>query len=280
MNSINLIGYYDEGLRLEPLLAVLAGIAPRIIACSGGIDSLLLATLAHRQSPTETMVAHAVSPAVPTEATERVKAWAKKEQWNLKIVSTGEFENESYLSNPANRCYYCKNSLYTSLELLMSEASGKILLSGANLDDLGEYRPGLIAAKENAVRHPYIEAKISKSMIRGIARFYEFPFSELPASPCLASRIYTGTRVTTERLKAIEAAEQFVREHTSIEVVRCRIKESRMLIEVQAHDRPKISVSLVTELKHLIDKQAITLEQVTLDPKPYQPGRAFVVTPS
>jgi len=194
----------EEMNRLD---AVLEKLAPRIIACSGGIDSLLLATIAFRSAPGETRIAHAISPAVPQEATQRVCDWAAHEGWQVEWVQSGEFEDERYLSNPVNRCYYCKSNLYHSLQQLNQlQTGGAVMMSGANLDDLGEYRPGLIAAEENSVHHPYIEAEIDKASIRAIARQLALPFSEIPASPCLASRLYTDTRVTSDRLAATAAA--------------------------------------------------------------------------
>jgi len=274
-----LIPVQDEQLRLPHLNELLASISHRVIACSGGIDSLLLATVAHRQSPANTVVAHALSPAVPGEATARVKQWAALEGWNLHLVSSGEFHSEAYLSNPVNRCYHCKSHLYGSLDQLADTiASGAILLSGANLDDLGEYRPGLIAATENAVRHPYVEAGIDKSMIRSIARHLHLSFADLPASPCLASRLYTGTRVTAERLQAIEVGEQLIRQNTCVEVVRCRIRENLMLIEVGAEDRQHISTELLVIISAAVQRIEPGINSVELDAEPYRPGRAFRVT--
>ncbi|MBV7477603.1 ATPase [Pseudomonas sp. PDM31] len=279
--SPTLIPLLDEQLRLQPLRELLATISPRVIACSGGIDSLLLATIAHRQNPATTVVAHALSPAVPTEATARVKEWALREGWNLQLVSSGEFQSEDYLSNPVNRCYHCKSHLYSSLEqLAANNTGGATLLSGANLDDLGEYRPGLIAAAENAVRHPYIEASIGKQMIRAIARHLHLPFAELPASPCLASRLYTGTRVTAERLKAIELGETLIRQSTGIEVVRCRIRENQMFIETGAADRERISSELLATICAAVRLVEPAIATVELDAEPYRSGRAFLVSQS
>lgn len=250
---------------------------PRVIACSGGIDSMLLATVAHRQAPVATTVAHAISPAVPTEATDRVQAWAQREGWRLEIVRSGEFENEDYLRNPVNRCYYCKSRLYDSLERIAGAVGGApTLMSGANIDDLGEYRPGLIAAREFAVRHPYVEADIDKATIRAIARRLSLPFAALPASPCLASRLYTGTRVTAPRLRAVEESEGAIRAATGIELVRCRIREDRMYIEVGDPDRGKITAALLERVAGVVRRCGLDLSAIQLDPEPYRPGRAFV----
>lgn len=263
--------------KLAKLESFLKTVPRRMIACSGGIDSLLLATVAHRQSPEATTIAHAVSPAVPAEATCRVHNRAKHEGWNLVIVESGEFDSEDYLSNPVNRCYYCKTNLYETLTLVsLHTADDETLMSGANTDDLGEYRPGLVAAEENAVRHPYVECHIDKQTIRAIARHLKLPFAELPASPCLASRLYTGTRVTSGRLSAVEKSEELIRHMTGIQVIRCRIQNDSMLIEVGDPDRHRITTELLSQVFAEATTHEPGLENIVLDPKPYYPGRAFV----
>ncbi len=136
--------------RLGDLHGALVTTGPRIVACSGGIDSLLLATVAHRQDPTSTVVAHTVTPAVPGEGTSRVLSYAASEGWQLQVVRSREFEDERYLGNPTDRCYWCKSNLYDAVaELRHSGVAprGATILSGANLDDLSEYRPGLTAPR-------------------------------------------------------------------------------------------------------------------------------------
>lgn len=267
-------------MTLEPrqrIEAVLDGIEPLVIACSGGIDSMLLAIVAHRRLPARVTVAHAISPAVPAESTERVQEWAAREGWALQTVRSGEFEDESYLSNPVNRCYFCKSNLYASLQAIEDNLGMRgTIVSGANLDDLSEYRPGLIAASENGVRHPWIEAQIGKQHIRGLARELALPFAELPASPCLASRLYTGTRVTAERLRAIHAGEALIRQQAGIAVVRCRIREDRMMVEVSATDRSRITSGLLGEVLAVASVYEPALLETVLDKAAYQPGRAFV----
>ena len=259
------------------LKAVLDELTPRVIACSGGIDSLLLATIAFRRAPDQTRIAHAISPAVPQEATQRVRDWAARERWEVEWVQSGEFADERYLSNPVNRCYFCKTNLYNALEQLNTlQVGNAVLMSGANLDDLGEYRPGLIAAQENAVRHPYIEADIDKATIRAIARHLQLPFAEIPASPCLASRLYTGTRVTSPRLGAVEACELLLRREANIQVARCRLRGDAMWVEVSATDRHLITPALLGEIQATALAQGLELDEVQLDPEPYAPGRAFV----
>ncbi len=259
----------------------LAAIGPVVIACSGGIDSLLLALMAHRRAPGEVTVAHAISPAVPPEATARVREWADREGWVLRIVQSGEFADEEYLSNPVNRCYFCKSNLYSALAAIGAQMGGMgTLVSGANLDDLGEYRPGLIAASENGVRHPWIEAECAKADIRALARALALPFADLPASPCLASRLYTGTRVTAERLSAIHACETLIRKDSGIQVIRCRIREGVMLIELQETDRALLTDDLLRRVRDLALAQGAGVTDVHLDEAAYRPGRAFVGAPA
>jgi pyridinium-3,5-biscarboxylic acid mononucleotide sulfurtransferase len=260
------------------LLAALSRWPNRIVACSGGVDSLLLATVAHRQAPTSTVVAHAVTPAVPRAATQRVTEWAAKEGWSLGVVRPGEFGDERYLANPTDRCYYCKDHLYASLDLIRSqyEPTDWTVLSGANVDDLGEYRPGLTAAAEHDVWHPFVEAGLTKAAVRGVARQLGLEFAELAASPCLASRLYTGTRVTPTRLRAVEAAEELVRQRTGVEVIRCRLREDQGLLEVRESDRHLITPEVVEEVRRVVAGIEPGVVEVQLDERAYRPGRAIL----
>lgn len=260
------------------LRAVLLGLAPRIVACSGGVDSLLLATVAHAADPGATVVAHTVTPAVPSDGTARVMSYARQQGWKLEVVRSREFDDERYLSNPTDRCYYCKTNLYDAVSDLCNSAAappGSIVLSGANLDDLGEYRPGLIAADEHDVRHPFVEAEMSKAEIRVLAAHFGLDAAELPASPCLASRLYTGTRVTAERLQAIEVGEAVVRA-TGITVARCRIKDRTVLIEVPDADRVAVTAEVLQDVATAMRAAEPSIESVELDTRSYRPGQAVL----
>jgi uncharacterized protein len=262
------------------LIEVLSRWPNRIVACSGGVDSLLLATVAHRQAPHSTLVGHAVTPAVPEAATARVAEWAAREGWSLRTVTPQEFDDERYLANPTDRCYYCKDHLYTSLDLLRDhlEPTGWTVLSGANTDDLGEYRPGLTAAAEHGVWHPFVEAGLTKASVRATARQLGLDFAELAASPCLASRLYTGTRVTPTRLRAVEAAEELVRQKTGVSVIRCRLQQDVGLLEVPDADRHLITPEVVEEVRQVIAAIDPRVAQVHLDERAYRPGRAILAS--
>jgi len=253
-----------------------------VIACSAGIDSLLLAILFNRVSRGRSVVYHTVSPAVQKEATKRLVEWSNIEKFNLRIIRSGEFQDSRYTNNPKERCYYCKINLYSSIlediERLGEDSRNVQLFSGANKSDLGEYRPGLIAAEEYDVRHPYIESDIEKEDIRVIARGMELPFSELPASPCLSSRVYTGNEIKSSILWAVEAGEKYLRDRLSIGVSRCRFERGRILIEVSNLDRSKITEDVIKQVEQIVKQISKEITDVYLDPLEYKPGRSFRIS--
>ena len=261
------------------VLAALAGCPRRIIACSGGVDSLLLADLAHQAAPGATLVAHSVTPAVPAAATERTRRAAAAHGWDLRLVRSGEFGDRRYLANPVDRCFHCKSHLYDALDRLVEgvgDLAGATVMSGANTDDLGEYRPGLRAAAEHGVRHPYVEAGVDKSGIRALAAARGRDWHDLPAAPCLASRLYTGTPVEPDLLAAVERGEDTLREITGVEVVRCRVRGTQVRIEVPAEDRERVTPQVLDRVAEVMRAAAPRLGEVALDPRPYASGRAFV----
>jgi uncharacterized protein len=246
---------------------------PVAIAVSGGIDSLTLATAA-RQSAIGEMF-HAISPAVPPEATTRVRKLAQEHGWKLKIFDAGEFDNADYRSNPVNRCFHCKTSLYSSIR----QQTKLLILSGTNLDDLGEYRPGLTAANAFGVRHPYVEVGINKAEVRSLARYFGLgSMAELPAAPCLASRVETGIRIEPETLRAIHATEKLATDFIGNRVVRCRLRAHGIVIELDPSTLNELAPETATELSK---KTAGIFEQIGVQLPvsfaAYRAGSAFLV---
>lgn len=213
------------------VLAELARHRRLTIAVSGGIDSMTLAVIAHRHLREGVRMVHAVSPAVPEIATRRVEGYAKREGWALRLVDAGEFADADYRANPVDRCYFCKTNLYTRIEGL---ADGGPIASGANLDDLGDYRPGLLAASEHQVVHPFVAAGIDKAAIRAMARTLGLDdIAELPAQPCLASRVETGIGIEAADLRFIDEVEVALRAILGEQAtVRCRITHGGVVAEV------------------------------------------------
>jgi uncharacterized protein len=215
--------------RLAALDRILAGCAPAALALSGGVDSMTLAARAHAWLGAGVRMYHATSPAVPAAATRRVRAAAARHGWSLQVFVAGEFDDPDYRANPVNRCFHCKTRLYAAV-CRLTDAT---VLSGANLDDLGDYRPGLDAARDFAVRHPYVEAGIDKACVRAIARHLGLGgLAELPAQPCLSSRVETGIRIQGQVLAAVDAAERLIGARLAPDVVRCRVRRRGVFIEL------------------------------------------------
>ena len=214
---------------LAELRRRLERIGKAAVAVSGGVDSMTLAVVAGRRLGADARMYHAVSPAVPPEATRRVRAYAAREGWRLEVMDAGEFEDARYVANPANRCYFCKTNLYGA----MAARARGTLVSGTNVDDLGDFRPGLAAAGEHAVRHPYVEAGLRKDDVRALARSLRLDdLAELPAAPCLSSRVETGIAIDAGDLAAIHQVEVRVRDALSPRSVRCRVRREAIVVEL------------------------------------------------
>ena len=259
---------------LDHLGTLLRDLGPAAIAVSGGVDSLTLATIAHRLQGYRTTMHHAVSAAVPAEATARTRALAETEGWSLDIFDAGEFSDNNYRQNPVNRCFFCKTNLYAAI----AARTPAQILSGTNLDDLGEYRPGLVAARDHGVRHPYVEAGITKPMIRSIAAGLGLhDTAHLPAAPCLASRIETGLPIQETVLAAVHAAEQLLADMLPTNTIRCRVRASGIVVELDAPTLGRLDASsrssLASKVRHSF---ALSGLKTTISFEPYRTGSAFL----
>lgn len=256
------------------LASVLTGMRAIAVAVSGGVDSLTLATQAHRLLPQRVTMFHAVSPAVPDEATQRTRALAGREGWALHVIDAGEFGDPEYMRNPVDRCFYCKTNLYGAIRP-HTEAQ---IVSGANLDDLGEYRPGLIAAQRYGVRHPFVEAAMTKQQVRALARELGLPeIAELPASPCLSSRVETGIAIDPAVLGAIHAVERLVNEALRPRTVRCRVRAGAVVIELDGAALAALDAPRRTALsERIVERFAATGVRAPVRFEVYRTGSAFL----
>lgn len=228
------------------LNTVFASIPTAAVACSGGVDSMTLAFLAHRSMGERVTIFHAQSAAVPPAATVRVREYAQREGWHLRIIDAGEFSDETYLANPANRCFFCKTNLYGALS---SVAGGAQLFSGTNMDDLGDWRPGLKAAETYGVRHPFVEAELTKADVRALAAINGLSdIAELPSAPCLSSRVETGIRIDPVALRMIDRIETLVRDSLAPETVRCRVRAAGIVVELDSRSLARLADARREEL--------------------------------
>ena len=198
--------------KYERLRALLQDFGSCLVAYSGGVDSVLLAFVARDVLGEKSLAVIADSPSLPRRELEEALAIGQRFNFPVRVVRTREFENRDYLSNPNNRCYFCKHELFTELAPLAMAEQFAVIAYGENASDVGDYRPGAQAASEFQVRAPLKEAGLTKAEIRELSAQLGLPTSEKPQMACLSSRIPYGEPVTEQKLSMIEQAENLLRE--------------------------------------------------------------------
>lgn len=204
----------DEQRTLEMIESVVSFISQFescAVAMSAGVDSAVVAKAAFLALGSKAIAVTAHSPSLAVGELEQARYLAQVIGIEHQVLQTSEFSNPSYVRNQGDRCYHCKSELYGQLELLAKSQVRRTLLNGTNADDLGDYRPGLRAASEYNVRSPLAECAINKTGVRALARYWQLPVWDKPASPCLSSRVAYGEEVTPQRLRMIDQAEQYLR---------------------------------------------------------------------
>jgi pyridinium-3,5-biscarboxylic acid mononucleotide sulfurtransferase len=224
--------------RIEELEARIGSLGSAIVAFSGGVDSSLVAALAARALGERSLAVTAVSPALATGELAGARDVARAVGIAHETITTAELEREGYRRNDRDRCYHCKTELYDSLFGLAARRGYDYVLSGANADDLGDWRPGLRAAEEHGVVHPLLEAGVGKEEVRRLARELGVPSAEKPASPCLASRIPYGTAVDPTVLAQIDRAEVAVKK-LGYHILRVRHYDELGRVELSAEELPR-----------------------------------------
>ena len=224
----------EEGLtrKKEVLDELLASIGSAVVAYSGGVDSALLAHLAHQTLGPSALIVTAVSPSLAGRERRAAAELATARGWSFLEVETAELDRPAYVRNDPDRCYWCKTELFEVLQPIARERNAAVLV-GTNSDDLGEHRPGLLAAREHEVRAPLAEAGLTKAEVRALSELHGLPTADKPASPCLASRFAYGVEVTREGLARVDAAEEIVRGF-GFDVFRVRDHGDLARIEVPA----------------------------------------------
>jgi pyridinium-3,5-biscarboxylic acid mononucleotide sulfurtransferase len=239
-----------------------------LVAFSGGVDSAFLLRVARDVLGQRCIALTTLSPTTPAEDVAEARRLAAALGVAHVLVDTNELEIAGYAENPTNRCYFCKDNLFTICADEASRRGLAVVIDGANRDDLADHRPGLVAAAERGVRHPLVEADLSKLEIRAASRELGLETWDRPASPCLSSRFPYGTRITPERLARVEAAERVLRERGFREL-RVRLHEQIARLEVPVDEMPallRLREVIVTELKRL------GFTYVTLDLQGFRSG--------
>jgi uncharacterized protein len=255
----------------DRLLEMLRSLGRVAVAFSGGIDSTVVAKAAFLALGERAVAVTADSPSVPRSEIEQACEVARDIGIRHKLVATDEFDNADYVRNDGSRCYYCKDELYSRIGRLLPGLDADVICSGANLDDLGDYRPGLKAAAEHSVRHPLQEAGFTKADVRALAHSWNLPTWDKPASPCLSSRLAPGVQVTRERTGKVEAAEEYLKT-LGLREFRVRLHDGELArIEVPVAELPHLAEAAV---RHGIVERLKELgfQFVTLDLEGFRSG--------
>jgi pyridinium-3,5-biscarboxylic acid mononucleotide sulfurtransferase len=242
-----------------------------LVAYSGGVDSACLAVFAHRVLGTRALAVTAVSESLSAEQRELALDVARRFGFAHRLVRTAEMENPLYVRNHADRCYHCKSELFRHL-LPLAEAEGfRHVAYGLIVDDLADFRPGQRAATEAGVRAPLAEAGLTKADVRSLSRTLGLPTAELPASPCLASRLPYGTPVTAEALRRVERAEAGLRA-LGFRELRVRHLGEAARVEIAPLELPRLEDPRTREAVVAAVREA-GYADVAVDPQGYRRGR-------
>jgi pyridinium-3,5-biscarboxylic acid mononucleotide sulfurtransferase len=257
--------------KLHQLEAIFREMDQALVAYSGGIDSTLMAHIAHRILGDRALAVTAISPSLLPDDLEDAKIQALEMGVMHRLIETHEMDNPNYTSNPINRCYFCKSELYDTLKPLAQEWGYSYIVDGVNADDLQDYRPGIQAAKERGTRSPLAEVGITKLEVREIARSLGLPWWDKPAQPCLSSRFPYGEAITVEKLRRVGQAERYLRT-LGWQTLRVRSEGEVARIELPAEQIPVFVAQ--TNLEELVQQfQSYGFVYVTLDLEGFRSGK-------
>ena len=247
-----------------------------MVALSGGVDSALVAYAAFQKLGNSAIAVTADYKTLSEEELNSAKQICKEIGIRQLFLDYNELENEEFIKNDSNRCFHCRIELGDHLIVLAKKHDIQVIVDGTNLDDLGDYRPGIEALKQNGIRSPLVETNFSKSEVRESAKLVGLSVYDRPSNSCLASRIPWGQRVTAEKLTRIEFGETIVKQLTNVKQVRVRDLNGSAKIEVD-----KVMISLFDDvvLNKITEKlKMIGFSTVEIDQDGYKPGKINVIT--
>jgi uncharacterized protein len=257
----------DKEKNLE---AVLRDIGRLLVAYSGGVDSSYLAWKSYQVLGRNSLAVTGESASVPSNQRRMAMKIAEQFGFPHEVIDTKEMNRDEYKENPPNRCYYCKDELFSILKGLAVERGYNAVADGLNADDLGDFRPGRLAAQEHAVRSPLVEAGLTKSEIRELSRQAGLPTADIPASACLSSRFPYGVAITEEKLRIVDQGEEALRE-MGFRVFRVRHHEEMVRLEFGPEDLPRaLNMEAAARLSRIF--KDLGYKFVTLDLEGYRSG--------
>ena len=254
----------------EKLFTVLRGLERVMVAYSGGADSAYLAWAAHSVLGPNALAITADSASIPDSHKRDAEAFVRRFGIPHEYIETREFDNPDYLKNDANRCFHCKDELFTRLEEVGRQRGIPHIIYGVNADDLGDYRPGQNAAKLHQVKAPLVEAGLTKAEIRELSRMASLPTWDRPASACLSSRIPYGTPVTIENVKTVESGEEHLKS-LGFRQFRVRYHGELVRLEISTDEMPRAMTPEMARRFTDIFK-ALGFKYITLDLQGYRQG--------
>ena len=258
--------------KYQALQRMIADAGPAVVAFSGGVDSTLLLRVARDVlGPDRVLAATATSPSFPAHERNEAAELAQSLGVRHAVLATDEMNNSQFVSNSPQRCYFCKQELFTRLRTLAEQAGLRAVLEASNADDESDYRPGLKAVRELGVRSPLREARLSKADVRALSRELGLPTHDKPSFACLASRIPYGEPITEEKLRRIEKAEDLLRE---LGFRQFRVRRHGLLarIELGAHEDGSALLRGETRNRLVKELKALGYRYVALDLEGYRTG--------